>query len=145
LNETTYDNGETWRKSDRDSTIYDSPTLYLGFSNREVTEEWRGDDNWRIISVTTIKDCGSTPDNTLDIYSFDFNARFVGESIVFDNNKSGIENPVITLVDLQGRTILKNEYKNLPNTIRTSGLPEGIYILNIKSKESFGTKKLWKN
>ena len=144
LNEKTYDKGETWMKNDRDSTIYDAPTLYLGIPNREVTEDWLADDTWRIGNITTYEDCGSVPDNTIELNKLNFDARFNNETIVIDANDNTPNDIVLLLVDLQGRTLFEKEYKNIPNTIQTSGLPDGMYILSIRSKNGQGVKKLIK-
>jgi len=145
LSEVTYNGGTDWLNNYRDSTFYDNPPLYLGFYNKQTSETWNGNNNWRLTDVTTYTDCGSTPDNTLNIETLDFDARFLNHSIIIDNNQNYDNQVSIQLIDLQGRVLFKRQFKHLPDRIATSGLTDGVYILNIVSKNKIGSKKLIKN
>lgn len=143
IDEDTYDNGSTWINRYRNSTIFDAPTLYLGFANKQVSERWN-DSAWSLDDINIFTDCGSIPDNTLELSKLNFEARFSNETIILDSDKLNITASTVQLTDLQGRLVFSKRFNELPNTIHTSGLTSGIYILNIRTKDSFGVKKLMK-
>jgi hypothetical protein len=73
--------------------------------------------------------------------SSDFNAYYSNEKIVINGNIHGVANAVV--FDMMGRKIVERQLDRVSiNTISTSGMKNGIYILNIQHEGGLFTKKI---
>jgi hypothetical protein len=73
--------------------------------------------------------------------SSDFNAYYSNEKIVINGNIHGVANAVV--FDMMGRKIVERQLDRISiNTISTSGMKNGIYILNIQHEGGLFTKKI---
>ncbi len=143
LHSRTNDEGETWKYYTRDSIIYDEPTLYLEYPNRSIAQKYSNGE-WRTPRSKLFKDCGSVPSRTNEITKIDFEARFVDESVVF-NFGDAYDKPVtIQLFDVQGNILHSRKYNAAINRINALGLPSGLYIVKVVTKDGFGSRKLVK-
>ena len=127
----------------KESYVYDNPELYLDFYNKKLTETY-DDGKWQMHSVHVNVDCGSVVAKTKDLAAMNFNARFEGDRIIINASEMTDKKVVVRLVDLQGRIIINKEYHNLPHYLQTYNLPSGLYMLNVKTKDKYGTIKLVK-
>ena len=136
--------GDTWEPDSKDSIVYDQPTLYLDFYNKNITQFYE-DGKWNTEYIETFEDCGSVIEKTAELTPLDFNAYFDGDNIILDASDNLTSTKMtIRLVDLQGRAIFNKGYKELPHYIKTNDLPGGIYMINIITKDKYGTVKVVK-
>ncbi len=139
----TDDKGETWENYRRDSLIYDTPTLYLGYPNRLAAQRYYNGE-WKTASSRTFKDCGSVPNSIDEVINIDFEARFADESVVFNFGDIYDKPMTIQLFDVQGNILHNRKYNAAINRIDALGLPSGLYIVKVVTRDGFGTKKLVK-
>ncbi len=139
-------NAESTREDSINFTINDTagfaqPDNYTsGWGGIQFIERDQTDD------TSTLKFClieYTVPDTTMNVYHNDYgsvytNGQYFGtvllENCWIRNNRMCVHSYFGTIVDMEGKKVIKTIYSNVPKNIDISLLTEGIYILNIRSE-----------
>jgi len=102
------------------------------------------DPNVWLISYNTVLYVGVGEYENNNALLFDVFPNPVNDKIMIVVEEENLQNFVATLYDMQGKSVFQKEFKSSNTEINVRDLPRGVFILEIKTQNKAGSRKIMK-